>query len=307
VAYAHYPHVGLGADLKGWKQPKWTLEADQEFCDSVNIKTRILSFSSPGVVGIKDPKESADLARNINETCAALRDRDPQRVGFFATLPSLEHTDLTLTELRYAIDELKADGVTLFTNYAWPNGYLGNNDFVPIWEELDKRSAVVFVHPIDPAGGLGFNENLPNPAFDWPHQTGRTAMDMILHRRLQQFRNVKVILSHGGGTLAALVERSTIISVPEFGGFMSHNDILSQAKQFYFDLALCGSKAMLQLISGFAAEGHLLYGSDWPHATTGFALQNTAFIDDSPMDDAKREQIYSKAAHELFPRLKGGA
>jgi predicted TIM-barrel fold metal-dependent hydrolase len=296
----------LGSDLKGWHQPEWTLESDQKFCSSVGIKTSILSFSTPGVVGIKDPQESARTARSINDYCAELRDKNPQSLGFFATLPSLEHTELVLGEIQHALDELKADGVTLFTSYAWPDGYLGHSAFVPIWEELDRRSAVVFVHPIDNPGAKGFNENLPMPAFDWPHETGRTAIDMILHRRMQQFPNVKIILSHGGGTLAALVERSTLIALPEFGGFMSHDDIISQAKAFYFDLALSGSSAMLPLILGFAAKDHLFYGSDWPHATTAFSQKNTTFIDDYPMDDATREAIYFKSAYKLFPRLSRG-
>jgi predicted TIM-barrel fold metal-dependent hydrolase len=173
-------------------------------------------------------------------------------------------------------------------------------------KELDKRAAVVFVHPIDNPGARGFNENLPMPAFDWPHETGRTAIDMILHRRMQQFPNVKIILLLGDGTLAALVERPTLIALPEFGGFMSYDNIISQAKAFYFDLALSGSSAMLPLILEFAAADHLMYGSDWPHATSAFSQKNTTFIDEYSMDDATREAIYFKSAYKLVPQLSEG-
>ena len=72
---ADEPSADLGSELKGWKQPDWTLESDQDFCKSVGIKTSILSFSSPGVVGIADPQESAEMARSINDYTADLRDK----------------------------------------------------------------------------------------------------------------------------------------------------------------------------------------------------------------------------------------
>ncbi|KAI1747591.1 amidohydrolase family protein [Xylaria castorea] len=290
--------------LKGMKAPEWSVAADESFSKSIGVKTSILSVSTPGVMYVSDPEESASVARAMNEYSASLRDGDPTAYGFFATVPSLEHTDLVLRELRYAFDTLHADGVTLFTSYATPEGYLGHADYVPIWEELNARKAVVFVHPINNAAANYFDERLPMPAFDWPHETGRTAMSMILNRRLQQFPDVKIILSHGGGTLSMLIRRSTMISMPNFGSVMSTEDIISQAKSFYFDLALVGSSEMLPLILGFAEPGHLLFGSDFPHATAPFSQTFTKFIDDYAMSDEKKKELYNGAALKLFPRLK---
>ncbi|KAI0547698.1 amidohydrolase family protein [Xylaria curta] len=295
---------GVSHGLKGMKVPEWSVAQDESFSKSVGVKTRILSVSTPGVTFVSDPEESAVVARAMNEYSASLRDSDPTSYGFFATVPSLEHTDLVLRELRYAFDTLKADGVTLFTSYGFPEGYLGHPDFVPIWEELNARKAVVFVHPINNKAAVYFDERLPMPAFDWPHETGRTAMSMILNRRLQQFPDVKIILSHGGGTLSMLIKRASMIALPEFGSVMSAEDVISQAKSFYFDLALSGSNEMLPLILGFAEPGHLLFGSDFPHATTRFSQAFTKFIDEYPMSDEKRKEVYNGAALKLFPRLK---
>jgi predicted TIM-barrel fold metal-dependent hydrolase len=286
------------------KVPEWSIASDKAFSDSIGVRTRILSVSTPGVTFISDPEESAAVARAMNEYCASLRDGDPVSYGFFATVPSLEHTDLVLRELRYAFDTLHADGVTLFTSYATPEGYLGHPEYLPVWEELNARKAVVFVHPINNKVAVYFDERLPMPAFDWPHETGRTAMDMILNRRLQQFPDVKIILSHGGGTLASLVKRATMLSLPEFGAVMSADDIVDQAKSFYFDLALSGSDEMLPLILGFAKDGHVLFGSDFPHATAPFSQIHARFIDEYGMEDEKREEIYNGTALKLFPRLR---
>lgn len=240
-----------------------------------------------------------------------MRDEDPEGIGFFATVPSLEHTALALAEIKYAFDTLGADGVILFTRYGNDedkDGYLGHPDYIPIWEELNAREAVVFVHPCNGKNGSFFNQHLPGPTFDWPHETGRTAMDLIVNGRLRQFPNVKIILSHAGGTLPLLARRSTLISTPEFSNFgevMSAEEILDQAKGFYFDLALAGCEEVLPLILGFAKKGHVLFGSDFPHATVPFSEGNIRFIDEYHMGEEERKEVYYGAAERLFPRLKG--
>ncbi|ENH63802.1 2-amino-3-carboxymuconate-6-semialdehyde decarboxylase [Fusarium oxysporum f. sp. cubense race 1] len=238
----------------------------------------------------------------MNEYSASLRDANPMN-GFFATVPSLQHTDLVLKELHYAFDTLKADGVTLFTSYATPQGYLGHPEYFPIWEELNRRKAVVFVHPINNVAAVYFDDRLPMPAFDWHYETGCIAIDMVLNRRLEQFPDVKIILSHAGGTLAALVQRATMIALPEYGDIMSAEDIVKQAKQFYFDAALSGSQEAFPMILSFAKPGHLLFGSDFPHAPEELSKGFTKFVDTFPLEDQKNRNIYYEAALKLFPRL----
>jgi predicted TIM-barrel fold metal-dependent hydrolase len=96
-----------------------------------------------------------------------------------------------------------------------------------------------------------------------------------------------------------------MIELPEFGSSMSAEDILGQAKKFYFDLALSGSPEVLPLILGFAEKGHVLFGSDYPHATVPFSKRFTKFTDEYPMDEDTRKEVYYGAAEKLFPRLKG--
>lgn len=161
----------------------------------------------------------------------------------------------------------------------------------------------MFVHPINNIAAVYFDDRLPMPAFDWPHETGRTAMDMILNRRLEQFPDVKIILSHAGGTLAALVQRATMIALPEFGDIMSAEDIFKQAKQFYFDAALSGSQEVFPMILSFAKPGHLLFGSDFPHAPEELSKGFTKFVDTFPLEDQKNRNAYYEAALKLFLRL----
>lgn len=291
--------------MKGMHVPTWDYTSDSSFCKDIGIKTRIFSVSTPGVSNIEDPKEAAKLARIFNEFCASFKAKDPATCGFFATVPSLVHTELVLAEIKHAFDQLGADGVTLFTSYGPLNGYLGHEDFVPVWKELNARKAVVFVHPCNNGPKFTtFNERVISPAFDWPHETGRTAMDMIINKRMQQFPDVKIILSHAGGTLPALVRRATMMAMPEFGGVMSAEEIYEGARAFYFDAALAGSQELFPLITGFAKKGHLLFGSDFPHAYAPQSMAHSDFIEQYPLNEEKRKDIYYGAALDLFPRLK---
>ena len=132
---------------------------------------------------------------------------NPSTFGF-AALPSLLNTEAALADIAYPLDVLKADGVTFFTRYGHGNYYLGHEGFKSIWEEVNKRKAVVFVHPAHPVDTNLVHRTLPQPVLDYPHETTRTAMDMITSGTKCAHPDCKVILSHGGGTVPFLLPRA---------------------------------------------------------------------------------------------------
>ena len=69
----------------------------------------------------------------------------PGRFGIFAPL-SMMNIDATLKEIEYAFDTIKADGINLQTNYG--DKWLGDPVYKPVLEELNRRKAVVYVHPL---------------------------------------------------------------------------------------------------------------------------------------------------------------
>lgn len=300
-----YPKLGVIYAPEGVKVPDWDLDSDLAFNKTIGVRASILSAPMLGFESVAKPEDTGVAARSMNEYGAAVRDKDPSSYGLFATVPPLEYTEVAIREIQYAYDTLHADGVILFTRYGTGDGYLGNEEYVPIWEELNARHAVVFVHPTSAKNPHSFNEKLPSPAFDWPHETARTAMDLILNGRLKQFPNVKIILSHAGGTLPILAHRATMVAYPEFGATITAKDIIDQAKSFYFDLAQAGSSEVLPLILGFAKKGHVLFGSDYPYVPNELAEDYTRFIDEYELDDESRKEIYYGAAEKLFPRLAG--
>ncbi|OQN95393.1 hypothetical protein B0A48_18572 [Cryoendolithus antarcticus] len=232
-----------GGDPSGWYIPSWTVEADHAICREIGISTAILSCTAPGPGIEPDVEKAQQLARTCNEFSAGLRDADPTAYGFFASVPSLLDTKAVLEEIDYALDVLNADGVVLMTRYGSDNHYLGHPSFIPIWDALNKRKAIVFVHPSSPANYRSesdwVNKNIPGPAWDYAHETGRTAIDLITSSMLRDHaRECKIILAHAGGTLPYLVGRAAGLLPYSFLRSKTCEEYLEDARMFYYDTAL---------------------------------------------------------------------
>jgi 6-methylsalicylate decarboxylase len=257
---------------------------------SLSISTTILSVTAPGCT-ILSGEPAARLARSINTHAAQIRDGSPSRFGFFAALPSLySDLDAALGEIAYAFDTLHADGVTLYTRYGPESHYLGHPSFLPVWAELNRRGAIVFIHPTHTADKALVNAKLPQPVIDYPHETAKAALDLIMSDALHKFPQCKIILSHAGGTLPYLATRAAHL-LPDYGlSSKSADAILEEMGMFYFDLALSMNKHTLRLLLGLVPAEKILFGTDFPYAPTQTVLNNA-----------------EGNAERLFPRLKAVA
>ncbi|KAI0189069.1 amidohydrolase 2 [Astrocystis sublimbata] len=293
--------IKSGGDPSGWHIPEWTPETDEKVNQIYGISTTMLSLTTPGALILKDPQECANLARQANEYAAKMRDDNPKKYGFLASLPNLLDKELASKELAYAFDVLKADGVLLFTRYGMGNHYLGHPDFNDIWAELNRRSAVVLVHPT-PSVDTSQVSNLPQPIIRYPMETTTTAMDMLVNKTMRNNPNCKVILSHGGGTLPFLIGRPASI-LPKSEKELE--EFWEDARNFYFDVAVAGTENSLVVLEKFAKPGHILYGSDTPYATDHIINFHTSRLDKYEFKHPDMiNQINNKNALELFPRLK---
>ncbi|KAK1244272.1 hypothetical protein MKX08_002410 [Trichoderma sp. CBMAI-0020] len=290
-----------GGDPSGWFIPEWTVDLDQKVNDKFGISTTILSLTAPGACILQDPQASANLARQANEFCAKLRDERPTQYGFSAALPNLLDEELTLNEIAYAYDVLKADGVVLFTRYGKGNHYLGHPDFKNIWAELNRRSAVILVHPTHPVDTAQVSA-LPQPVIRYPFETTQTAVDMLLNKTVRNNPNCKIILSHAGGTLPYLIGRPTSV----INNTKEDADAFwEDARSFYYDTAVAGTDNVLCILEKFAKPGHILYGSDTPYANNDIVDFHTSRQDAYRFQDpALAAQVNRENALALFPRLK---
>ncbi|KAI5194081.1 amidohydrolase-like protein [Aureobasidium subglaciale] len=253
-----------GGDPSGWPVPSWNVSSSQALMFKLNISAAILSLTSPGAVITRNNVTARALARQANKFCNDVRAAQPQKFGCFAALPNLLDTNGTLAEIEYALDILKLDGVTLFTRYGDGNHYLGHEEFIPIWQALNQRKAVVFIHPTTPADNSRINPLILGPVIDYPHETTRTALDMIISGTRRKFPNTTVILSHAGGNLPWMLSRVDLYrkglprSVLPDG--VTYDEFQSDFRSFHYDLALSSSPEKLDLLLDLVPEEHILYG-----------------------------------------------
>ncbi|KAF4636552.1 hypothetical protein G7Y89_g1534 [Cudoniella acicularis] len=291
-------------DPSGWKLPSWDVESSKSLMRDLNIGTSILSLTAPGCAVLSGPA-AASLAREVNESAAEIRNADPAHFGFFAALPPLlDDIPATLAEIAYALDVLKADGVTLYTRTGPGHTYLGNPALVPIWEELNRRHAVVFVHPTHMVDTQLVNPQLPQPMIDYPHETTRAAVDLIVNNRVREYPHCKIILSHAGGTFPYLATRAAEM-LPDYGlSTKLAEEFMQDARELYYDLALSGNEYTLGLLTKFAREDHILFGSDFPYAPEKTIRTHTKNFEVFEIGDMSRYEIDRGNALKLFPRLK---
>ncbi|MFL9997163.1 amidohydrolase family protein [Paraburkholderia sediminicola] len=282
----------LNAAMPGGVAPTWSVEAAIAMMDENGIDEGILSISSGPTL-----PDAATLLRKCNDHAAELRSRHTGRFGSFASLP-LPDIDASLNEVSYCLDELKVDGFIAFTNY---NGlYLGDEHFTPLWEELNRRGTVVFIHPNQPPHEVP--TVAPASVLEFPFETTRTATSLIMSGATNRFRNIRFILSHAGGTLPFLVPRialstSMMPAVAERVG-----DTLAAVRSFYFDTALSAGNSPLSALAQVADPDHILFGTDFPFAPRGAIRQFGNVLDNIQIPGIELDKVYGDNAARLLAR-----
>ena len=137
-----------------------------------------MSFAStPGLWFDGGPEVAHKAATEGREFAAKMRQDHPGRFGVFAPLSMLD-VDVTLKEIAHAYDEVKADGINLQTNYG--DKWLGNAMYKPILEELNRRKAVIYVHPLVAACCGRLSVGAFPAVIEVPHDTTRTITSLLL-------------------------------------------------------------------------------------------------------------------------------
>ena len=294
---AHNPVGGI-------KPPPWSKEAMLSYMDDAGIDVAITSISTPGV-HMGDDTAARDLAQRVNELSADLIKSRPDRLGGFAALP-LPDVDGALRELEYALDVLKLDGLVLFSNAR--GIYLGDDRFRPLFDELERREAVVFVHPTASTDSSARGLGLPDTLIDFTADTTRAIAQMHYRNVFARTPNVKYIFSHGGGTMPFLAKRLSIVD--EMGvmpGADERGTIADTFRRLYWDTALSWSPANLEMLRSVAGMSQVLFGSDFPYLRRDLAVNCRGEVEASPaLSAAESQAVMSGNAMRLFPRLAVG-
>lgn len=302
VAAARAAGVEHPDGMPGW--PAWSVEQHLGLMERAGIDKSYLSVSSPGV-HFGDDGAARALAREVNESGARVRAAHPHRFGLFASLP-LPDVDGALAEVAHAFDVLGADGVTVESNHQ--GVYLGDPRLEPLWEDLDRRGAVVFVHPTSPphAGELALGR--PRPMLEFLFDSARAASDLLLRGVLARRPRIRWILTHGGGVLPLLADRMELFRThlgegPE--GPADAPGTVEQLGRLWYDMAGTPFPRQIPALDAAFGTERLLYGSDHCWTPAEAALAQVATVDAAPPPSgaATWRDLTTRNAHRLFPAL----
>ena len=280
-----------------------------EQMDKHGVRTALISLAStPGVWFGGTPEQAAKTVRICHDYAAEMQRDYPGRFGIFAPLSMLD-TDATLKEIEYAFDTLKADGINLQTNYG--DKWLGDPLYKPVLEELNRRKAIVFVHPLAAACCGRLSVGAFPAVIEVPHDTTRTITSLLLSGSFARYRDIKWLFSHGGGTIPMLAGR--------IDAFYGHNakarefapdGIFGEFARLHYDTANVTSAPAMAALLKLVSVSQIIYGTDYPY----FAVDQNkdfaqlGFVGRRRAGDRKRQCDATDSAAEerliaWFPRF----
>ena len=279
----------------------WSKESTLSYMDDAGIDVAITSISTPGV-HMGDDSAAGDLARRVNELSAELIQERPDRFGGFAALP-LPDVDGALRALEYGLDILKLDGVVLFSNAR--GIYLGDARFKPVFDELERRGAVVFVHPTSSPDPAARNLGLPDSLIDFTADTTRAVAQLHYGNTFARTPNVKYIFSHAGGTIPYLATRFSIIDeMNVIPGAEERGTAADTLRRLYWDTALSWRPPVLRMLRSVVGMGQVLFGSDYPYLRRDLAVGCRHEVETSTeLDSEESRAVLADNALKLLPRL----
>ena len=281
--------------------PAWSEEASLAFMDQAGIASAITSVSAPGV-HFGDDQKARSLARVSNEFSAKLVSDHPTRFGGFASLP-LPDVDGALRELEYATDTLKLDGVVLMTSIG--EKYLGDPAFDALFAELDRRKTVVFVHPTVHPSSQRLKLDLPGALVEFVFDTTRAVASLIYSGTMERYPDLRIILSHAGGTVPFVAGRLTLGKLVPRLDANAPQGAIAYLKRFYYDTALSANPYALNSLTTLVDSSHILFGSDFPFLPGPRGVQSAKDTDTYvSSDEAVRRAVARDNALALFPRLR---
>lgn len=283
---------------KDFPLSNWSVQKLLEDMDKGGVATGITSPTTPQVTPLGKGM-AMKIARESNEFSKKMESDHPGRFGTFAMLP-LPHVDESLKEIAYAFDTLKVDGVGIMTSYQ--DKWLGHPHFNPVWEELNRRKAVVYTHPTAANCCVNLLPGISDAAIEFGTDTTRAIASLIFSGASQKYKDINWIWSHGGGSLTAFQERFLvqIVSTPPHRGKFTREIVDGEIKRFYYDTAQIATEGTLEALTKLVPVSQIVYGTDFPYRTAADHSKGVTRVFKG--DDLRK--VDRENALKLVPRLK---
>ena len=275
----------------------WTPQAMLADMDANEIAAVVASNPGPGA-WYGDVDGARKIMRVWNEFAAKTKADHPRRFGFFAMI-ALPDVEGSLAEIAYAFDVLKADGVALYTSY--DGVYPGEKKFAPVFEELNRRSAAVFFHPLVAKCCSNVVPGIPTNAYELPFDTTRAIASLLFSGSLAQNRNIRFIFSHAGGALPALAGRIDMLTKKNKRlREAAPNGVEAELQRLFVDTAGAGTAGAMAAALAVLPPSQILYGSDFPYLSHA---ENLSLLKERGFSNELALRIDRSNAQALFPGL----
>ncbi len=253
----------------------WTSSRSLDDMDKAGVSTAILSITTPGV-SFADDALARRLARDCNEYAARLRSDHAGRFGHFAILP-WPNADASLREIEYSLDTLKADGIGMLTNYPdnkQGNKWFGDPYFAPVFDELNRRKAVIYTHPTSANCCRNALPGIPDTAIEYGTDTSRAIVRMVFSGMSVRYPDIRIVFSHAGGTMPFLSERLINLAKTEQYAAALPKGFLAEAAKFYYDTAQASNAAAMGALRKVVPVSQIVFGTDYPFRTSAEHVKN---------------------------------
>jgi predicted TIM-barrel fold metal-dependent hydrolase len=309
VHFHHYPKPLVDA-MQAWQDRNhlpaigpmfrnWTVASALDEMNANGVATAFLSLASPHGVWFDVPSAQVPaLSRTCNEFAADAVRQHPTRFGFFASLP-MPDIDASLKEIAYALDTLGADGIGLPTSFGdvWP----GDAKFAPVWQELNRRKAVVVFHPYAPNCCGTLPTQIPESFLEYPYDTGRAILNLLITGTFRAYPDIRWVFSHGGGVIPMLAGRiQTLGTLAKNIKTYAPDGVDAVFTSLYYDTANVGYPASLAAVTTYLPTSQLLFGTDFPYVSD---KQNIDGLLAAHFPPATLAAIARGNATRLFPKL----
>jgi predicted TIM-barrel fold metal-dependent hydrolase len=277
----------------------WKLEATLDQMDRGGVATSILSLPTGLNLPDLNAEQSRHLARLVNEYVFEAMKDHPGRFGLFGFVP-MPDVDGTLKEIEYVLDELKADGIGLNTSYA--DKWLGHPDFKPVMDELNRRKAIVYVHPLAPQCCGNLMPYVPTAFVEFPQDTNRAVLSLLLSGTFTRTRDIRWIFSHAGGAVPMLAGRINSLTKTQRSGADSLPDGIDfELKRLHYETANAAYAPNMAALLKYVPISQVLFGTDYPFVSVTENVSDLSKIE-LPASDLKA--IETDNAVRLIARLR---
>jgi predicted TIM-barrel fold metal-dependent hydrolase len=272
-------------------------EIDKRFAtmDSAGVNMQVLSVS-PQCPHFENKEHAVAAARKANDMYAEAVSRWPKRFAAFAALP-MPHVDESLREIDRAIGQLGMHGVALTTDILGRS--IADPAFSPIYEELNRRSSVLFVHP---TGAGAYSPLIADYGIIWmigaPVEDTVAVLHLITRGIPSRFPQMKIITAHVGGALPILLERLDSVSSWEDPQIPEKPSLA--ARRMWYDTVDYGDVPALRAAVDRFGVGQLVLGSDFPYENGDLYRLAVNYIRNAGLQNGDVERILARNASAML-------